>query len=74
MRFEIGKRYPDAIGRRWKVDAGAMIREDIGVLSVWCRQKGNHIAVIEKAPNDNRAYVLLDDGLTTIYADEGVSE
>ena len=65
MGFEIGKKYPDAVGRRWKVLACRSVNGQ-------CTMLVRHLLRTEIAIRDtqDRATILLDYGFTTLYAEE----
>lgn len=69
MTFEIGKAYPDAIGRMWYVACKATV-EGKTILSVVQRRIGvpmkYGIGVVE---DNSHATVLHTEGFTTIYDD-----
>ena len=65
--FEVGKCYYDAVGRKWRMIKRRTIDESTVVCIVRHRYKVQ--IAVEDTPPD-RAIVLLDDGFTTIYAEE----
>lgn len=67
MTFEVGRKYYDAIGRKWKVIASVYDSEGNIVLAVRRWDKGVCIAFEEY---DGVATVLFKEGFTTIYEKE----
>lgn len=67
MTFEVGRKYYDAIGRRWKV-VEIRYHGELGDLMIVKRRFKVEIALSET--DRKTAIVLLDQGFTTIYDEE----
>lgn len=67
MTFEVGKRYSDAVGRKWRVIEKVTFDENQDVMIVRRRFK-KRIAMTEGRVD--RATVFFPLGFTTIYAEE----
>lgn len=67
MTFEVGKRYRDAAGRRWRVVEKVMFDENQDVMIVRRRFR-KRIAMTEGRAD--RATVFFPFGFTTIYAED----
>ena len=69
-RFEVGKDYSDAIGRTWTLKQKFNVNGWPCYIAVteWAGRKYWHPAIVEDS--GNTATVLLDEGFTTIYAEE----
>lgn len=72
MTFEVGGRYKDATGRPWMVmairrispnDTVLLIKKPVPLTNIW------EVAVIDTLV-PSQADILLDDGVTTLYADQ----
>ena len=68
--FQVGKKYRDAIGRRWKILHSYWLpkgdqADEYYIVRNW--RKGLALAVRD---TETTASVLFDDGFTTIYAEE----
>lgn len=74
-RFEVGGAYYDAVGRKWRVSQKFKVNGQPCLIVYYCsyytlfgRTSNYHPAIIEDG--GNTATVLLDEGFTTIYAEE----
>ncbi len=67
MTFEVGRKYYDAVGRKWKVISSVSDSEGRIVLAVRRWGKGVCIAFEEY---DGVATVLFKEGFTTLYVEE----
>lgn len=70
LPFQVGKKYKDAIGRKWKILHSYWLPKGDGadeyyIVRNW--KKGLALAVLD---TETTASVLLDDGFTTIYAED----
>lgn len=68
--FQVGKKYKDAIGRKWKILHSYWLpkgdrADEYYMVRNW--RKGLALAVHD---TETTAMVLFDDGFTTIYAEE----
>ena len=65
-RFEVGKRYYDAVGRRWKIIREVTVGYSHRVFLVrrWFRTE---IAALD---TPDRMTILFSNGFTTLYAEE----
>ncbi len=67
MTFEVGMRYKDAVGRKWKVTEKVIFGENQEVMIVKRRFK-KRIAMTEG--RTNMATIFIPFGWTTIYTEE----
>lgn len=69
MTFRIGETYYDAVGRRWTVIQIVKIKDELALVvkkNKWIGKK-YYLAMID---SQDRATVFLDEGFTTIYAED----
>lgn len=70
LPFQVGKKYKDAIGRKWKILHSYWLpkgdkADEYYIVRNW--KKGLALAVLD---TETTAMVLFDDGFTTIYAED----
>ena len=65
--FKVGKRYRDAVGRKWKVMKYLHHGEYGDQMAV---KRWNRIEIAFVEPDGNTATILFDFGFTTLYAEE----
>ena len=65
-KFEVGKRYTDAVGRRWKIIREVTLGYGHRVFLVrrWFRTE------VATLGSPDRATILFSNGFTTLYAEE----